>query len=90
MRYKVILSGEMKVDYYDENESKYIESTFEGDMASERMTSLIIDPRRWPTGTKIKIEVPCCPNCGVDAEYQSLPFCECGFDWRQWAENEYS
>lgn len=47
----------------------------------------------WPAGTKIVISVPICPDCGESAELGGLAAskkCDCGFDWKEWAENEYS
>lgn len=50
---------------------------------------LILRCEQFPAGTVVTVEVPVCPECGLDAE-----LCEanedCGFDWKQWAEDEYS
>jgi hypothetical protein len=96
MTYKTTTWAEVKADVYGgdscDYHELYIEAWCEGDMDSERMDNFSFDSYRWPVGTKIKIEVPCCPNCHLDAEYQDenhkCP--ECGFDWKNWAEEQHS
>ncbi|MDE1493237.1 hypothetical protein [Xenorhabdus bovienii] len=93
--YKTASWGEVKVDIYsgknsDERRS-FIEVFCDGDMESETIDEINFDSNRWPVGTKIRIEIPCCPECGLDAEFQDEEgACECGFDWRNWAEEQYS
>lgn len=96
--YNVVAGGEVKADVYcgdscDQHEP-YIEAWCEGDLGSERMTALSFDSGRWPVGTKIQVLVPQCPgeDCHVDAEQQdeSGKCTECGFDWKEWAERQYS
>lgn len=64
----------------------------EGDMdSSGPMDEISFDKKRWPVGAKITVEVPCCPNCHLDAEFaDDKGKCECGFDWKNWAEEQYS
>ena len=95
MNYNITASGEVKVDIYcgencDQHEH-YIEAQCEGDMDSEKMEDFSFDAKRWPAGTRILIQVPLCPDCEMDAEYQDDEGkCECGFDWKYWIECEYS
>jgi hypothetical protein len=97
MEYNVVATGEVKVDVYCgdscEEHKPYIETQCEGDMATEQMDDFSFDAKRFPAGTKITVEVPTCPNddCELDAEYQDEnKKCECGFDWKVWAEEQYS
>lgn len=80
-------------DNCDQHEP-YIEMYCEGDMESSGpMNEICFDKNRWPVGTKITFHVPCCPNpeCDLDAEFQDEHGkCECGFDWKNWAEEKYS
>ncbi|WP_416778178.1 hypothetical protein ACNFJN_08285 [Xenorhabdus budapestensis] len=91
--YKIASWGEVKADVYSEicDEHKFIEISCDGDMESDTAEKITFDVKRWPVGTKITVSVPCCPTCGLDAEFQdSAGKCECGFDWRDWAEEQYS
>jgi hypothetical protein len=45
---------------------------------------LIIDPKQFPPGTVVTIEVPQCPDCLMSAEV-----CDCGFDWKEWTRDKY-
>ena len=89
--------GEVKADVYAGEPSgskheKYIEISTQGDMGSESEKEITICAKRWPVGTKIRIETPLCPECDADAELQDENgLCECGgFDWKLWAEEQYS
>ncbi|CDG88104.1 hypothetical protein [Xenorhabdus bovienii] len=93
--YKTASWGEVKADIYSGKNSDehkpFIEISCDGDMESDTAEEITFDVKRWPVGTKITVEVPCCPTCGLDAEFQNEEGkCECGFDWRNWAEEQYS
>ncbi|RAW91285.1 MULTISPECIES: hypothetical protein [unclassified Photorhabdus] len=95
LKYKTASWGEVKADVYaGENcdaHNPFIEIYCDGDMESDTAGKITFDVQRWPVGTKITVEVPCCPTCGLDAEFQdSAGKCECGFDWRNWAKEQYS
>lgn len=79
------------------------EAFFEGDMDSDTSTkdiSLGVD--YFPPGTKVSVKIPQCPDCtlprmthashkndgSVVISHESK--CECGFDWLEWEQNEYS
>ncbi|WP_038251866.1 hypothetical protein [Xenorhabdus nematophila] len=89
IKYKTASWGEVNADVYASDEHKsFIEIYCDGDMASDTAEEITFDAKRWPVGTKITVEVPCCPTCGLDAEFQNEEGnCECGFDWRNWADN---
>lgn len=92
--YKTSAWAEVKVDIYAgeccQDHKPYIEAFVDGDRESDSLPQLLIDAKRWPPGTKIKIEVPCCPECGLDAEFKNESGnCECGFNWVEWVEEQY-
>lgn len=95
IEYNVVASGEVKVDVYGgdkcDEHTPYIEAQHDGDMESERLDEFSFNAKRWPAGTKILVQVPQCPECETDAELQDEQCkCECGFDWKIWAEERYS
>lgn len=91
MDYEEIANIEIKVDCYDgpnfDQLKKYWWAHFEGDMDADTTSSEIFELylKSFPPGTKIKIEVPICPECDMIQE-----FCDCGFDWEKWIIGEYS
>ncbi|KZN58914.1 hypothetical protein N473_26215 [Pseudoalteromonas luteoviolacea CPMOR-1] len=88
--------GEVKADIYagepcGSKHEKYIEMSCRDDMGSVNEKDIIICSSIWPVGTKISIEIPLCPECETDAKLQDKAGkCECGFDWKTWAEEQYS
>lgn len=96
--YNIVSGAEVKVNVYGgdscEEHIRYIEVWSEGDMGSDTMQEVSFDCKRWPVGTKLIVKVPCCPNpdCDADAEFQDQDgkCTECGFDWINWAEEQYS
>ncbi|EKO3439427.1 hypothetical protein NTE19_003319 [Vibrio fluvialis] len=95
LTYNVVASAEFKVDVYDgencDQHKPYIETWCDGDMETEKLDRISLDVSSYPPGTRIKIEVPNCPNCHLDADHQNdEKKCECGFDWKIWAEERYS
>ncbi|EGQ7810338.1 hypothetical protein I6Y99_004381 [Vibrio parahaemolyticus] len=98
IEYNVISGVEVKADVYagengDQHES-YLESWCEGDMDTSTSKEFSFDSKRWPVGTKLQVMVPMCPgeDCHVDADHQDKngKCTECGFDWKVWAEEQYS
>ncbi|MCF6459093.1 hypothetical protein [Pseudoalteromonas sp. MMG024] len=96
MNYDVTAWGEVKADVYagepcGSKHEKFIEMSCQDDMESTTEKEINICSSRWPVGTKITIETPLCPSCETDAELQNEDGkCECGFDWKIWAEEQYS
>lgn len=91
--YKATMWAEMKPDLYAGKNCDEVRPTFEcntdGDMGSESIDILTLDATTFPPGTKITVQVPCCPDCGQEVE-----MCKedegCNFDWDEWRDNEYS
>ncbi|HEX3800222.1 MAG TPA: hypothetical protein VH413_16120 [Verrucomicrobiae bacterium] len=70
----------------------------EGDSEDGEVLKLELDARQMPPGSRVTIEVPCCPKCGDPADmnfdwrkrYRKWPNCRCGFSWRKWVEENFS
>ena len=70
----------------------------EGDEEDGETLKLEMNARQYPPGTRVTIEVPCCPKCGdpADCHYDGLtpvrewPSCECGFSWTEWVIDNFS
>ncbi|MBW5800081.1 hypothetical protein [Halomonas elongata] len=96
IEYQNVMWAEMKPDVYagenlDEHRPGW-ECYTDGDMGEETgLDTIELPAMRFPPGTKITVEVPCCPECGLSADYdREGDCCECGFDWKAWAEEQYS
>lgn len=94
IKYRTVAWAEMKPDCYGGFECDEIvpmwDSYWDGDMDSDHSTDpLILDCTRFPAGTKVTIEMPCCPECGQDVEMCKLDE-SCSFDWEQWTLDRYS
>lgn len=93
LNYKTIMWAEMKPDLYDGENCDNIRSRFEifcdGDMSSDYVDIIKLDASTFPPGTKVLVELPCCPECGMDVElcktYES-----CDFNWEEWRDDCYS
>ncbi len=94
LNYKTIMWAEMKPDVYSgDNCDKIADPRFEcfcdGDMSSEHIETITLAASSFPPGTKVLVELPCCPLCEQEVE-----MCEsddnCDFDWVEWCHNEYS
>ena len=69
----------------------------EGDEEIGPCVELHIDATQMPPGSRIVIQVPCCPVCGEPADMnrpkgvrRTWPPCMCGFSWNKWATGQYS
>lgn len=73
----------------------------EGDEEDGEVLQLEMIARQWPPGTRVTIEVPCCPECGEPADMQqpypderklrrTWPKCRCGFSWSKWVLDNFS
>lgn len=101
MEYHETMSAVMAPDVYDGPNCDQIRpqwyASAEGDKGDgDHSEAVTLAADTFPPGTKIKIEVPCCPDCHTPADFsydpasrRTLP-CECGFDWEAWARDEYS
>lgn len=95
IEYNVVSGAEIKANVYGGDNCNehmpYIETWCEGDMDTDTAQEISFDVKRWPVGTKLTVKVPCCPECELDAEHQDKQgLCECGFNWKNWAEEQYS
>jgi hypothetical protein len=84
------MTAELKVDCYDgpnsDQHKKYWNVYCEGDKQDDEATDpLTLTLEQFPPGTKITVEEPHCPMCWMTPHY-----CECGFDWKTWVEEQYS
>lgn len=84
--------------------TKQFEIYCDGDMDSDTNTEdIVIKLADLPPGTKISVEYPCCPECSLPREdiFKQIgggalkivghkSKCQCGFDWDEWVQNEYS
>ena len=87
---------EMKPDVYggknlDEHIPRwngYADGDKQDDTSSD---PLIFRPEDFPPGTKIVVSEPLCPKCGeVFENCNAKTGRDCDFDWRRWAEEQYS
>ena len=70
----------------------------EGDEEDGETLKLEMKATQYPPGTRVTIEVPCCPKCGDPADmnggdgkdYRKWPNCDCGFSWRKWVEANFA
>lgn len=72
----------------------------EGDEEDSETLKLEIPAASMPPGSRVTIEVPCCPKCGDPSDinvgsgdmvaFQEWPDCHCGFSWRKWAEGRFA
>lgn len=70
----------------------------EGDEEDGETLKLEIPAKMMPPGSRVTIEVPCCPECGDPADMRGddgnghtvWPKCSCGFSWRGWVEDNFA
>lgn len=70
----------------------------EGKEEDGETLKITLDARQMPPGSRVTIEVPCCPKCGEPADilvdplkrFRKWPNCRCGFSWRKWVEENFS
>lgn len=93
LEYFTIMRGEQKPDVYGGEEcNEHIprwEAYAEGDMDSDMTEELTLMAKNFMPGTRITVEEPCCPKCGMNATLCSETN-DCDYDWKEWADNEYS
>ena len=69
----------------------------EGDEEDGETLKLEMPAGQWPPGTRVTIEIPCCPKCGDPSDIKGFdgtkrkkwPNCHCGFSWRKWVEERF-
>lgn len=70
----------------------------EGDEEDGETLKLEMPAQQHPPGTRVTIEVPCCPECGDPADingsdgtmHKEWPDCDCGFSWSKWVRDNFS
>jgi hypothetical protein len=72
----------------------------EGDEEDGEILKLEIPAASMPPGSRVTIEVPCCPDCGDPADmnvgtgetpnHREWPSCRCGFSWKNWVEDNFA
>jgi len=87
------------------NEHKNHFTTYcDGDMSSDTHTDdIVVKLGDLPAGATISVQYPTCPNCDLAREdtFEHLKGgrmkiighaekCDCGFDWLNWIEEQYS
>ena len=94
MNFRTIQQARMEPDLYAGNLCDEIRPRWIADVEKEGPTeidgNIELDPSAYPPGTRILIQVPECPDCGIDAEFATDGKCECGFDWNAWRDGQYS
>lgn len=90
MEYQDIMWAELKVDVYDgpncDQHRKYWNAYADGDKQDDNFSENIeLNLEHYPPGTKVVVSVPECPKC-----HETVETCCCGFDWKNWAEEQYS
>ena len=96
MNYQEVEWVEMKPDIYGgdpcgSEHTPRFEACADGDMGSETSDRVEYFANLLPAGAKITVSVPCCPNnCGLSAQHAINDICPCDFDWKKWAEEQYS
>jgi hypothetical protein len=94
LQYQTVQTAEMKPDLYDGPECNDMRPRWVAESEKEGATEIDgfikLNPSAFPPGTRVLIQVPMCPNCGLNAEYAENLKCECGFDWNAWVEDKYS
>lgn len=84
-RYREIMRAEQSPDMYagencDEMRSRWVGSA-DGDKDGdgEIGPEIVLDAGTFPPGTRVRVEMPECPQCRTPRE-----LCDCGFDWASW------
>lgn len=98
IKYREIMRAEQSPDVYDgpncdQHRARWVGSA-EGDMDGDGEISdtIALSAATFPPGTRVAISVPLCPDCGESADVANdqTEKCECGFDWKAWANDRYS
>lgn len=85
--------AEMSPDLYDGKTCDEVRPRWhaqcDGDMESEYIDEVTLDPKMFPPGTTVIVSMPCCPRCDQTQEMcEAIDYCD--FDWSLWRDNKYS
>jgi len=94
LEYSTVMSAEQYPDCYggkncDEHIplwKKYAEGDKDSVHSEEK---IVIDPKQFPAGTRVIVQEPVCPKCGMVASC-CIAVENCSFDWKEWAEIEFA
>lgn len=106
MKYRETMRAEQAPDVYDGTECdqhrpRWVGSA-EGDKEGDGPIGETIDlaAKTFPPGTRVIVLEPVCPECGEVPASKRLPIdpeikidgweCGCDFDWKEWAEEQFS
>lgn len=102
--YHTVMRTEVECDIYEDDRRQMFHTYCDGDMDSDKHTEdIVLTVNELPPGAVIRVEYPCCPDCGDPRQpiYESLEggrlkvvghesTCECGFNWIEWEDGQYS
>lgn len=102
MDYRETMRAEQAPDIYDgpdcdQHRPQWVGSA-DGDKDGDGPIGETIElaANTFPPGTKVTISEPSCPHCeegptfSADGDLPGKWKCGCDFDWRAWAEEQYS
>ena len=89
IEYQGIMWAELKADVYTgvkfDQHKPFWNVYAEGDKQEDNSEhDITLSLEQFPVGTKVTVESPICPECELFADE-----CDCGFNWKEWAENKY-
>lgn len=99
MEYRKTQSAIMEPDLYDGPDCDDVRPRWVAYVEKEGRTDIGEDMNlaatTFPPGTRVEISVPICPKCNdLDADYAYAMdgdgICQCGFNWNEWRDSEYS
>ena len=75
----------------DQQKARWYFSAVGDKDSSHDSDPIVLDPSNFPPGTKVVVSLPSCPDCGSPIMSLGTPAepCECGFDWKEWADGMY-
>lgn len=83
------MRAELKTDIYNgkncDEHKNYWNVYAEGDKQDDNVSEDLTLALSLPVGTKVIVMAPECPRCHLTQED-----CGCGFNWKEWIEEEYS
>lgn len=92
MKYRETMSAVQAPDVYDGPNCNRHRPQWVGSADGEIGQTLKLSARTFPPGTQVVVSEPCCPHCDeVPSWYPRKGWrCGCDFDWKAFAEDEFS
>lgn len=93
IEYNIVIDGEVKAVAREHRHKvsycNFIETSMKDIDQKMQLQLVSVDAHRLPVGTKVTVEVPMCPKCGISAYNQNKEnYCECGYDWLTFENDE--